>query len=293
LSAGVRFAPSPTGRFHLGNLRTAWISSTLARAQKQDWIVRVEDIDTQRSSAEAWDVQQADLKRLGLIPDEIVVQSDRLAFHKEQFEKARDEGRVYACDCSRKDVLESVANIERAPHEPIPEYSGHCRNRPVTDIFDPTETLAWRWRGVDESGRHDAIVARTDAKLENFVPGYHWACAIDDAHGNYAVLVRAWDLAPVEKTHSEIRQYVLGPTAREFPRVFHTSLVVREDGGRLEKRTQGVTLDEVTVNGWSVTNLLDSFAKSFDLNSALKSLNENNAVGEMSHEISVNLFLPR
>lgn len=228
---------------------------------------------------------------LGLIPSQIIFQSARLPLHRTLFATARRENRVYPCDCSRKDVLESLQQFERAPHEPVPEYSGHCRNRSTGDSFKPVETLAWRWRSTDESGRHDAILARTDASGENFVPGYHWACAVDDAHGDYSILVRAWDLAPVERIQSEIRRYLTGSSDAEGARVFHTSLVVREDGGRLEKRTKGVTLDEIIDAGISAAELTKRFDESFDQSLALRVMDSAPPVGEESRKISVNQFL--
>ncbi len=292
LSLGVRFAPSPTGRFHIGNLRTAWVSTRIARALHQPWIVRIEDIDTARSSEQLWLQQYEDLKALGLIPDSIHRQSERYVRHLEAFERARAEGRVYPCDCSRKDVLESLSQIESAPHQPTPEYSGHCRGRSRNDVFKPIESLAWRWRNTAEDGRDDAIVARTDRDGENFIPGYHWACAIDDAEGDYSVLVRAWDLATVEKTQRAIRRWSCGPRVLTDTEVFHTSLVIREDGGRLEKRTKGVTLDDLITNGSSPAALLVAFEKSFDEATALRAIHDAAPVGEIARKISVNFFLP-
>ncbi len=291
LSLGVRFAPSPTGHFHIGNLRTAWVSARIARSLHQPWIVRVEDIDAARASEQSWSNQLADLITLGLKPDSIIKQSARYPRHLESFERARAEGRVYACDCSRKEVLESLSQMESAPHVPLSEYSGHCRNRPRSDVFRPVESLAWRWRNTIDDGRDDAIVARTDVEGGKFVPAYHWACAIDDADGDYSVLVRAWDLATVEKTQRAIRRWSCGPGALIDTTVFHTALVIREDGGRLEKRTKGVTLDEVIAGGSSPASLIAAFEKSFDEDSALRIIHDAAPVGEIFREISVGLFL--
>jgi glutamyl/glutaminyl-tRNA synthetase len=246
---------------------------------REPWVVRVEDIDAARSTKAHWDLQKKDLAVLGLIADQIVIQSEHHQLHRERFDAALKEGRIYACDCSRKEVNEGLSQLVRAPHELPPDYTGHCRNRPATDIFKPADTLAWRWRAKDESGRDDAIVARSDVFGDRFVPGYHWACAIDDAEGRYSTLVRAWDLAGVEKVQREIREW----SGASNVQVFHTALVVREDGGRLEKRTQGVTLDEVLAAGKSVEDLLAAFAQSFDE----ASVHANRPLGETSREISV------
>lgn len=276
---GIRFAPSPTGRFHIGNLRTAWVSHRIARAMNEPWVLRVEDIDTARSSLEFRESQLADLKSLGLLADDVVTQSAKYERHLELFERARQEGRVYPCDCSRRDVLEALALIERAPHAPPSEYSGHCRHRSelsskTLSKYTPAETLAWRWKmesGANaETGQKDAIVARTDASGRNFVAGYHWACAIDDADGAYRVLVRAWDLAGVDDVQREIRSWTLGTP--DLTRVFHTALVTRGDGGRLEKRTQGVTLEEMRKNGVTSERIIEAFNSSFDVEKALEEI---------------------
>lgn len=293
---GIRFAPSPTGTFHVGNLRTAWVSKQIASTLQEPWIIRVEDIDSARVSKQAWIKQATDLKTLGLEADSLVVQSERYARHLEKFEEARRNRRIYPCDCSRREVLDNLAHIARAPHDPVPEYSGRCRHRddqnllpPDLTQFHPADTLAWRWKSADSSGQHDAIVARTDAAGLAFTPGYHWACAIDDADGNYRVLVRAWDLAPADVIQKEIRSWVAGGSRdTEQPVVFHTSLVTRDDGGRLEKRTQGVTLDEVLARGFSSRELLDIFRKSFDALAAESAVRlRHSPAGETAKSISL------
>ena len=301
MSSGVRFAPSPTGRFHIGNLRTAWVSSELASAIKEPWMIRIEDIDTMRVLPKAWDDQSADLARLGLVADSVITQSANFDRHLELFERAKAEGRVYPCDCSRQDVLESLAQMERAPHTLPPEYSGHCRKKHfdgsalALSKYSPKETLAWRWKSADVRGVHDVIVARTGAAGEKFVPGYHWACAIDDADGDYKILVRAWDLMPVDRIQSEIRRWV---KPLQESKVFHTALVVRDDGGRLEKRTQGVTLSDALAKGFSTETLIANFKASFDLETALRQLRASptastasQALGETVHKIPVSELL--
>ncbi len=288
---GIRFAPSPTGRFHIGNLRTAWASHQIAHALNEPWILRIEDIDTARVSLEFREKQIEDLKSLGLTADHIVIQSSRHQRHQELFERARQEGRVYPCDCSRREVLDALSQMERAPHSAPAEYSGHCRHRdePLS-AYKPAETLAWRWKmqtgSGATSGQHDAIIARTDAHGETFTAGYHWACAIDDADGNYHVLVRAWDLSSVDEIQSEIRAWSLG--SRDLTRVFHTALVARDDGGRLEKRTQGVTLDELQAQGVTTPRILKAFDFSFDLKTALHEISSSHRpIGESVKSLSL------
>lgn len=258
----VRFAPSPTGAFHIGNFRTAWISHAWARALRVPWVVRFEDIDTPRVVPGSQQAQLDEMKQLGLAPDEILVQSARRDRHWEFFEKARKDGRIYPCHCSRKYVLASLAS---APHGQEALYSGACR----TGVSEPAKnpTIAWRFRNEDSSGRNDFIVARTDTAhgSESFVPAYHWACAIDDWDEGHRLLVRAQDLAQATTLQRAIQSQLPGAFTRPFPAVFHSSLVVANDGSRLEKRSRGVTWPELLKNGYSAQRLVDLFQRSFEL----------------------------
>jgi glutamyl-tRNA synthetase len=271
---GVRFAPSPTGSFHVGNLRTAWISWELARRTGQPWIVRFEDIDQPRVQANAQMRQLEDMRVLGLLPDEVLIQTQAHARHRAVFEQAMSVGQVYPCTCSRKEVQAALGQLASAPHSPNAQeaiYSGHCRELAPSRIQEasishphPHPTVAWRFRMEDPSGTRDFIVARTErvsAGADAFAPSYHWACAIDDADGKYALLVRAWDLAPVLEQQRAIQSWLGGAT----PEVFHTSLVVSDDGSRLEKRTRGVTLAELEESGLSPEEIVRKFASSFRL----------------------------
>lgn len=262
----VRFAPSPTGVFHVGNWRTAWISREWARVLNRPWIVRFEDIDAPRVLPGALERQLREMKSLGLVPDDVRVQSSRRDRHWELFEKARAEGILYPCRCSRRDVLTALAS---APHGAEALYSGRCRpgGRATGDAdaapAAETATIAWRFRCVDESGKQDFIVARTDAQgsSSSFVPSYHWACAIDDWEEAHRLLVRAHDLETATPIQRVIQSWLRGSGDRDFPAVFHTALVTADDGARLEKRTKGVTLDELAV---SPAQLILFFEKSFE-----------------------------
>lgn len=265
---GVRFAPSPTGRFHVGNLRTAWISHRLARELGEPWIVRFEDIDRPRVVPGAQELQLQDLVDLGMVPDRIEVQSHFLERHQRLFDRAVAQGQVYPCSCSRKDVQQALAEAASAPHHTVPAYSGACRPQAGADVKtqagkESSEgALAWRFRMPDESGRDDFIVARTGPT--GFVPAYHWACALDDAEGAYLWLVRAADLAEALIPQQAVQRWALREQDRpvELASVFHTALVVQDDGHRLEKRTRGVTWPELRERH-DAASLLGLFEKSW------------------------------
>lgn len=299
---GIRFAPSPTGSFHVGNLRTAWVSWKIARSLGQPWIVRIEDIDTARVQEDAWSNpdtgQLSDLHKLGLFPDQVLRQSEHHSRHENLFKKAISEDRVYPCDCSRSEVRAAINDLSSgfasAPHGREPEYSGHCRNLGKHRKLNPVETLAWRWKLEDPSGRFDPVIARTQtertqlnevAKYRHFQPGYHFACAVDDADGRYRLLLRAWDLAPAENIQADIRRWV---SPASTARVFHCALVTLDSGKRLEKRTKGITLAELMLGGVKPAELVQQFVESFDLQKSLDDI----LAAESSNEGNGALALP-
>jgi glutamyl-tRNA synthetase len=272
-TGGVRFAPSPTGRFHIGNLRTAWISYQFARELKLPWVVRFEDIDRPRVLEGAQEQQLADMAELGLEADHVLLQSQFAIRHWQLLIRGIKGGHIYACDCSRKEVQTALAGIASAPHGgDDPVYSGACRRRKHS-LLQAQDSIAWRFRMPHDSGRDDFIVARSSAELDKngfpgiltTTPAYHWACAIDDYDGAYNLLVRSSDLKSAALTQRAIQAWVAFIDGKPFqpPAIFHSSLIVQNDGHRLEKRTQGVTLSELSPP-LSAENITQVFAKSFD-----------------------------
>lgn len=268
-SGGVRFAPSPTGHFHLGNLRTAWISWTIAQRLGLPWIVRMEDIDRARVLPWASAAQLGDMNLLGLTPSILLTQSEYEDRHWDLFISAVVSEQIYPCDCSRREVLQGLAS---APHDGTASvYTGVCRPLRSDRVFKASESIAWRFRMPPESGHEDFIIARSSTPLreglpvrEGWAPAYHWACAIDDYDGGYDWLVRCVDLASAAALQRAIHFWICGiEEERPAPRVFHTSLVVDETGHRLEKRTKGVTLMELLAAGWTADRLTERFRLSF------------------------------
>lgn len=272
---GIRFAPSPTGRFHVGNLRTAWISHHWARSLRLRWIVRFEDIDGPRVVPGAMERQLEEMGSLGLEPDQVLVQSAFHERHAALFRAAVSGGAVYPCFCSRKEVQEALGGAASAPHAVAPVYNGRCRagrDKPPEAEPSTHASIAWRFRAPDESGRGDFIVARSARKLgpsglpdaASFVPAYNWACAIDDYDGAYDVLVRAWDLEhviPQQRAIHSLLSRLEGE--RPVPAVFHCALITDGSGRRLEKRTPGVTLEELAARGLVPLELVERFRASF------------------------------
>ncbi|HSA58614.1 MAG TPA: glutamate--tRNA ligase family protein [bacterium] len=268
----VRFAPSPTGTFHAGNLRTAWISREWARVLSLPWSVRFENIDKPRNVPGARERQLEEMKRLGLVPDATALQSDSFERHWTAFLKFLEADLVYPCFCSRKMIRDSVDAAASAPHGPVAAYTGKCRD---LNVFPKTTlpTLAWRVRREDATGRDDFVVARTGTALDvrgvpdkdTFAPAYHWACAVDDYDGDHALLVRAWDLeeAAGQQRFLHERLAHLEKSGKPVPAIFHCSLVTADDGHRLEKRTPGASLEEILDAGETPATLVEKFRRSF------------------------------
>lgn len=266
---GVRFAPSPTGDFHVGNLRTAWIAAWWAKALSLPLVFRFEDIDAPRVVPGARDRQKHDLATLGIIADREYLQTSRRERHWELFAAARASKQIYPCYCSRKEVQEALAGLASAPHAEGALYDGRCRLRSDRDQKNPT--IAWRFHMPDATGRQDFIIGRTgpdpnaNEAESDFVPAYVWACAIDDWDGKYELLVRATDLEHSLTQQRAVQEWIMRReyTQSTLPAVFHTALVTRNGGERLEKRTQGVTLAELEKRGISAADLRDRFRASF------------------------------
>src|SRR6267142_4297517 len=148
-----RLAPSPTGYLHLGHARTFWVAQERARAAGGILVFRNEDLDPARSKRIFADAMIEDLRWLGLQwqegPDSggpfgPYVQSERRHFYQSAFEKLRDQGAIYPCACSRKDVLRALEAPHQGEEEPI--YPGTCRGK---SPLDATNKSNWRFRVPD------------------------------------------------------------------------------------------------------------------------------------------------
>src|SRR5215217_5250370 len=126
-----RYAPSPTGELHLGNLRTALLGWLFARSTGRRFLLRIEDLDTARVRPGMAEQQRADLAALGITFDgEPMVQSQRLAAYQEALVKLAD--RTYECFCSRREIAEAAS----APHGSVARYPGTCRNLSEAERID-------------------------------------------------------------------------------------------------------------------------------------------------------------
>jgi len=250
-----RYAPSPSGDLHFGNLRTGLIAWLFARTTGRKFLLRVEDIDTQRSTIDSAHRQIDDLLTLGLTFDgDILYQSDRFPAYQRALDMLTARGLVYECYCSRKDIQDSP----RAPHAPAGAYPGTCRDLTEGEREARREALAAEGRtpalrlraDVAEFTIHDRYHGAYTTEVDDFVLrrggqdpdwAYNLAVVVDDGFQGIDQVVRGDDLLP-----STPRQaYLATLLGIELPEYVHVPLVVNERGQRLAKRDGAVTLREM------------------------------------------------
>ncbi len=246
--ADGRFAPSPTGPLHLGNLRTAMLAWLFARSSGSRFIVRIEDLDPRVSVAEVAGGQLDDLTAIGLDWDgEVVRQSNRFDRYHALMAQLVDRDLVYPCYCTRREIREAAS----APHGPQPEgaYPGTCRD---LDSFGRSERerqgrpAALRLRsGAAEVVFDDRLCGRVEGIVDDFVirrndgvPAYNLAVVVDDSDQGVGEVVRGDDLLLTTPRQIHLA-HLLGLTV---PAYAHVPLVLGPDGERLAKSDGAVTL---------------------------------------------------
>ena len=269
-----RFAPSPTGRLHLGNVRTALLAWLFARSAGGRFVVRMEDLDAAVSRPEHEAGQLADLRALGLDWDGPVArQSDRRPLYDEAVAHLDALGLVYPCFCTRREILGAAA----APHGPQPEgvYPGTClrlstpeRRRREREGRRPAlrlraggavVTVVDRQLGPYTATVDDVVLRRNDGTA-----AYNLAVVVDDLAQGIGEVVRGDDLLP-----SSPRQAHLAALLRaEAPAYAHVPLVLAPDGTRLAKRHGAVTLDDRRARGETPAHVLGLLATSLGLPNA-------------------------
>jgi glutamyl-tRNA synthetase len=251
VSADGRFAPSPTGTLHLGNLRTALLAWLYARSAGGRFLVRMEDLDAGRVRPGSAEEQLADLAALGLDWDgEVAFQSARLERYGAAIAQLRAAGRLYECFCTRAEIRSAAS----APHGPLPEghYPGTCLRLSASERAERRASgrpAALRVRANGERvGFEDRVLGRVEDVVDDFVvrrndgaPAYNLAVVVDDAAQGVGLVVRGDDLADTTPRQLLLARLLGLPE----PEHAHVPLVVGPDGARLAKRHGGVTLREV------------------------------------------------
>lgn len=272
-----RYAPSPSGDLHLGNLRTAILAWAMARRGGKPFYMRVEDLDRVRPGAA--ERQLSDLRAMGLDWDispgsaaesteskeaGVLYQSTRLAAYERAVQHLREAGLVYECYCTRREIQEASS----APHGAPGAYPGTCRGLSEAQREErrAQRPPALRLRAERTSYTvHDDFYGPYTGLVDDFVLvrndgtyAYNLTSVVDDAFVGVEQIVRGDDLLP-----SAPRQaYLAGLLGLPQPRYAHVPLALNEEGKRLAKRDGAVTLPQLQEAGVTIPEVLGWIAAS-------------------------------
>jgi len=267
----TRFAPSPTGLLHLGNVRTALLNWLYARKHGGRFLLRFEDTDQDRSEQEYVDAIKADLRWLGLDWDgNVLFQSEHAASHAEALEKLAEQGLAYRCFCS-----ETQLNLDRklATSRGLPpRYAGHCRHLSASESEQrvATEPFVWRLRVHADNGEvvvadvlrgnvsfalrdlDDPVVVRSDGSFTFLLPN-----AVDDALDGITHTLRGDD----HLTNSAYQVWLLERLGYVPPVYLHHGLLLGQDGAKLSKRSGSHSVVELRGEGLLPGALIQAMAR--------------------------------
>ncbi len=262
----TRFAPSPTGRLHIGHAYSALFAARAAEGGR--FLLRIEDIDAGRGRLEFEEGIYEDLAWLGLEWETPVRrQSDHFDDYRAAMRKLDEDGLIYPCFCTRKDIQREVGNADQAPHGPDGVlYPGTCRalspderealvaaeephalRLDMEKAMERTGPLTFidRAHGYTEVlglGCGDVVLARKDVPTS-----YHLAVTVDDAIQGVTLVTRGEDLLHATHIH-RILQALLGLPEPEY---WHHGLLTGEDGKRYAKRDKSLTIQALREEGRS------------------------------------------
>lgn len=260
MTVRTRFAPSPTGYLHVGGARTALFSWLYARKHGGKFILRIEDTDLERSTAESVNAILEGMTWLGLEYDEgPFYQTLRFDRYNEVIQQFLDEGKAYRCNCSRE-RLEKLRE-EQMANKQKPRYDGHCRGQHV-DVDQPhvirfmnpqdgTVVFDDMVRGkvaFQNSELDDLIIRRTDGS-----PTYNLTVVVDDLDMEISHVIRGDD--HLNNTPRQIN--ILKALGKQPPRYSHVPMILGDDGARLSKRHGAVGVMQYCDDGYLPEALLN------------------------------------
>ena len=276
----TRFAPSPTGPLHLGHAYSALYGHRLAEAKNGLWLLRIDDLDRNRSKPEWTQQIFDDLRWLGLAwPEPVRFQSQETASYQTALDTLARARLIYPCCCNRADIAQAAA----APQEGVPEfgpdgriYPGTCRHRRLSQagagdalrlnmrkaVRALQKSVTYEEFGTQLSERitlkPEALIAQVgDVVLRRKDQGaaYHLAVVIDDDAQNITDVVRGADLSAATQIHVVLQQLLNIQT----PRYHHHALIRNETGKRLAKRSDSEALSTLRNAGYSAQDITKRF----------------------------------
>lgn len=276
MSPLLRFAPSPNGRLHLGHAFSALVNDAVARRLGGTWLLRIEDIDPVRATAENIAGIEEDLAWLGLDwPKPPRRQSEHMAEYRAGADRLRAAGLLYPCRCSRGEIAAAVADREAETGQPWPRdpdgtplYPGTCRKLGAAErerLVTSGQPLAWRldvvaairgagpvsWRAFDPAGREWIVDARPErwgdvVLVRKETPtSYNLSVVLDDAAQGITHVVRGVDLEAATDIHALL--FALFGLAA--PLYHHHRLLTDETGQKLSKSRHSLSLAALRQNG--------------------------------------------
>ncbi|MFW0789604.1 tRNA glutamyl-Q(34) synthetase GluQRS [Gordonia sp. CPCC 205333] len=265
LPAG-RFAPSPSGDLHIGNLRTAVLAWLFARTTNRQFLLRMEDLD--RAAVGSDQRQIDDLRSIGLDWEPpVTYQTTRLAIYDAVVSQLTGDGRTFECFCTRREILEAPS----APHTPPGAYPGTCANltaaqrderrggrppairiRAETTEFAVSDQFYGEYIGAVD----DFVIRRNDG-----TPAYNLAVVIDDAAFGIDQVVRGDDLI----SSAPRQAYLATLLGHQAPTYVHVPMVLNTKGIRLSKRDGAVTLADLRDAGISAAQVLAAIWRSLGM----------------------------
>ncbi|MGI8602697.1 MAG: tRNA glutamyl-Q(34) synthetase GluQRS [Verrucomicrobiales bacterium] len=264
----TRFAPSPTGRLHMGHALAALVAWDEAQQNRGTFLLRIEDIDAARSRIEWEQGIEEDLRWLGLRwPAPVRRQSEHLDHYRAALDRIEALGLLYPCFCTRAEIAREIAAAADAPQGPEgPHYPGTCRHLDIAERarrFDQGGSFAWRldsakaaamagplsWKDrahgdfvVNAGALGDVVLARKD-----IATSYHLAVVVDDAAQGITLVTRGEDLLRCTHLH-RILQHLLD---LPVPQWHHHRLLHDDAGKRLAKRNDALSLKTLRESGVS------------------------------------------
>jgi len=267
----TRFAPSPTGLLHLGNVRTALLNWLYARKHGGRFLLRFEDTDQDRSQQQFVEAIEADLRWLGLDWDgDALFQSKHAHNHSEALEQLAEQGLAYRCFCS-----ETQLNLDRklATSRGLPpRYSKRCRALSCDEAAQraESESFVWRLASHSDDGEivvrdalrgdvsfalrdlDDPVVVRSDGSFTFLLPN-----AIDDAIDGITHALRGDD----HLSNSAYQVWLLERLGRQAPMYLHHGLLLGQDGAKLSKRTGSHSVAELRDEGLLASALVQAMSR--------------------------------